>query len=153
MRKKKTWILLADGGRARIIERISPLGKLKELHSLSHTHQLSHVHGNDRPGRTFESAAPIRHAYDPSPDWHELQKESFAKELTTFLKHASHNQLFEELHIISSPQMLGYLRTHLDKNGLASKITKEDHKDLLGIPLNELPDYLDNLPPKKRANR
>lgn len=147
MAKKRNWILLADGGNARIIERIAPFGKLKEVLNLTHTHEATHEHGDDRPGRNFESSSPIRHAYEPSSDWHELQKEDFAKEIAALLKNAYHTKKFEELSIFSSPHMLGLLRHHLSKNALSSKIIKEYPKDILSLPTSALQDYIDNLPP------
>jgi protein required for attachment to host cells len=147
MDKKKNWILLADSGNARIIERVAPFGKLKEVLNLTHTHELTHEHGDDRPGRSFESASPTRHAYEPRSDWHELQKEDFARELATILKNAYETKEFEELSIFSAPHMLGLLRHHLNKSALDSKIIKEYPKDVLSLPIEALQDYIDNLPP------
>ena len=149
MAKKKNWVLLADGGNARIIERVAPFGKLKQVLNLTHTHQSTHEHGNDRPGRSFESASPTRHAYEPRSDWHELQKENFAKEIAGILKNAYSSKKFEELSIFSAPHMLGLLRHHLSKNELSSKIIKEYPKDLCSLPIKALQDYIDNLPVTK----
>lgn len=149
MNKKRNWILLADGGNARIMERVAPFGKLKEVINLTHTHESTHEQGHDRPGRSFESASPTRHAYEPHSDKHELHKESFAKELATLLKNAYHTKKFDELSIFSAPHMLGLLRHHLGKNALASKIIKEYPKDILALPLGAVQDYIDNLPPTK----
>jgi protein required for attachment to host cells len=149
MTKKRNWILLADGGNARIMERVAPFGKLKEVLNLTHTHESTHQHGNDRPGRGFESASPARHAYEPRSDWHELQKEGFAKEIATLIKDAYHTKKFEELSIFSAPHMLGLLRHHLNKNALSSKIVKEYPKDILALPLGAVQDYIDNLPVTK----
>ena len=149
MAKKTSWILLADGGNARIIERVAPFGKLKEVLNLTHTHKSTHEHGDDRPGRNFESASPTRHAYEPHTDWHELQKDMFAKELATLLKDAYRAQKFEELSIISPPHMLGLLRFHLDNTPVHTHITKEADKDILTMPLEQVRDYVDSLPAKR----
>jgi protein required for attachment to host cells len=149
MKKKRSWILLADGGNARIVERVAPFGKLKQVLNLTHTHQSTHEHGNDRPGRSFESASPTRHAYEPHTDWHEHQKEEFARELATLIKDAYHTKKFDELSIFSAPHMLGLLRHHLSKNDLASRIIKEYPKDILALPLGALQDYIDKLPVTK----
>lgn len=106
------WILLADGGNARVMERVAPFGKLKEIFQLTHPHKSTHEMGDDKPGRAFESASPTRHAYEPHTDPHELQKDNFAKELATLLKDAYQTQKFDELSIVSPPHMLGLLRSH-----------------------------------------
>lgn len=149
MIKKRNWILLADAGNARIIERMAPFGKLKEILNLTHSHESTHEQGDDRPGRNFESASSARHAYEPHSDRHELQKEDFAKQLATLLKDAYQTKKFEELSIFSAPHMLGLLRHHLTKNALSSKIIKEYPKDICSFPLKDLQDYVDNLSPTK----
>lgn len=149
MHKAKNWVLLADAGNARVMERTAPFGKLKELFQLTHTHQLTHEHGHDRPGRDFESGSPMRHAYEPPSDWHELQKEEFAKELTAFLKSAYEAQKFNELSIVSPPHMLGLLRSHLNHSPIHAKIIKEAGKNLLNLPLKAVQEYIDKLPSKK----
>ncbi|MCE3230671.1 MAG: hypothetical protein K0R76_1472 [Alphaproteobacteria bacterium] len=148
MPQKKNWILLADGGNARVIERIAPFGKLKEVFNLAHTHQLTHEHGNDRPGRVFESASPTHHAYEPPSDWHDLQKDVFAKELANLLKDAYESRKFDELSIVSPPHMLGLLRFHLNNSPVHSRIIKEADKNIVSLPLNKVQDYVDNLPVK-----
>lgn len=149
MPKKKNWILLADGGNARVIERVAPFGKLKEIFQLTHTHKSTQEHGNERPGRTFESASPTRHAYEPPTDWHDAQKDVFAKELASILKEAYQTQKFVELSIVSPPHMLGLLRSHLSNSPVHSKITKEADKNILSMPLEQIQDYVDNLPAKR----
>lgn len=149
MSQKKNWILLADGGNARIMERVAPFGKLKEIFHLTHTHQSTHEQGDDRPGRTFQSASPTRHAYEPPSDWHELQKEDFAKELATLVKDAYQTQKFAELSIVSPPHMLGLLRSQLNNSPVHSRIIKEADKNILSLPLKEVQDYVDNLPTKR----
>ncbi|MBM3633217.1 MAG: host attachment protein [Alphaproteobacteria bacterium] len=147
--KKMNWILLADGGNARVMERVAPFGKLKEIFHLSHTHKASHELGNDKPGRSFESASPARHAYEPHSDPHELQKDNFAKEIVSMLKEAFQTQKFDELSIVSPPHMLGLLRSHLSNTPVHSRITKESDKNMLGMALEQIQDYIDNLPAKR----
>lgn len=147
--KKKNWILLADGGNARVIERTAPFGKLKQIFHLTHDHKPTQELGNDRPGRTQESASPARHAYEPHSDLHNLQKDIFAKEIATVLKDAFQTQKFDELSIVSSPHMLGLLRSHLSNTPVYSRITKEADKNILSMPLEQIQDYVDNLPTKR----
>lgn len=149
MPKKKNWILLADGGNARVIERVAPFGKLKEIFHLTHTHKSTHELGTDRPGRTFESANPTRHAIEPHTDPHEIQKDTFARELAALLKDAYQTQRFEELSIVSPPHMLGLLRSHLNNSPVHSRIIKEADKNMISMPLDQVQDYVDSLPAKR----
>jgi protein required for attachment to host cells len=149
MAKKKNWILLADGGNARVIERIAPFGKLKEIFQLTHNHKPTHELGDDRPGRSFESASPVRHAIEPHTDAHELQKDIFAKELAALLNDAYQTQRFEELSIVSPPHMLGLLRSHLNHSPVHSSIVKESDKNLIALPLEKIQEHVDKLPAKR----
>lgn len=151
MHKKKNWVLLADGGHARIMERTAPFGKLKEIHTLNHPHPSTHEQGADRPGRAFESFSPTRHAYEPHTDPHERQKDEFARELAFLLQEGYKTQQFEELHIFSAPHMLGLLRRHLHQGALDANFVKdyahivtEHAKDIVSLPLKEVQDYIDH---------
>jgi protein required for attachment to host cells len=147
MRKKIIWILLADAGYARIVERAGPLGELVEIQNLTHSHESTHEHGPDQPGRGFESSGKGRHAYEPPTDWHEQQKDNFAKELVTLLHHAHEAQKFDELYILAPPKILGFIRHHMShtNNQMASKISKEMPKDAVSFTLAELKECIDGI--------
>ena len=149
MAKKKNWILLADGGNARIIERVAPFGKLKEIFHLTHNHKPTHELGKDRPGRNFERASVTRHAYEPHADAHELQKDIFAKELISLLENAYQTQRFEELSLVCPPHMLGLIRSHLNHSAVHSSIVKESDKNLVSMPLEKIQEHVDSLPAKR----
>jgi protein required for attachment to host cells len=144
MKKTVLWILLADGGNARVIERVGPLGKMVELHNLTHSHESTSAHGPDRPGRTFESSGPTRHAYGPHTDWHDQQKDHFAKELVHLLKDAHLNKKYDELYILAPAKMLGFIRQHINHTNqkIAPKVSKEVTKDAIALTLPELEEYL-----------
>ena len=143
MRKqKKTWVLVADGTRARIF--------VKGFKSLSNALGQDFVADNlrdseiymDKPGRSFESDSSTRHAYQPRTDWHEYQKQIFAKEICSILEKANETEDFDELIIISPPKMLGDIRSYLGKQ-ILTKITAEIHKDISKLSEHELLNYLE----------
>ncbi|MBX9804705.1 MAG: host attachment protein [Alphaproteobacteria bacterium] len=145
MQQKITWILVADAGNARIIERIGTLGGLIEIQNLSHSHESTHEHGPDRPGRGFESSGTTRHAYEPRSDWHEQQKDEFAKEIVTLLNEAHLNKKFDELYVLAPAKMLGLLRHHITNTNhhIGPKVAKELTKDATSCTLDELEQYID----------
>lgn len=143
MKKHKiTWVLVADGTRARIF--------VKNFKSLNNAMGQDFVSDNlrdseiymDKPGRSFESSNPTRHAYQPRTDWHEYQKEIFAKDLCAILDKANEKADFDELIIVSPPKMLGNIRSFLEKPILA-KITAEIPKDITKLSEHELLSYLE----------
>lgn len=142
IKHKKTWVLVADGTRARIFVK-----GFKTLHNVMGRDFVSDNLSDreiymDKPGRSYESANSTRHAYQPRTDWHEYHKQLFAKELCLILEKASENADFDELIIISPPKMLGDIRGYLDKQ-ILPKITAEIPKDISKLSERDLLEYLD----------
>lgn len=147
MQNTVLWILLADGGNARIIERNGLFGTLDEIHRLTHSHESNTEHGADRPGRGFESSGNTRHAYEPRTDWHEQQKDAFAKDLVKLLNEAHLNQKFDELYVLAPPKMLGLIRQHIANTNhhIGDKISKESSKDAIRFTLKEIENCIESL--------
>lgn len=145
MKKTIIWILLADSGKARLIERDGPLGKLTELKTFTHGHEKTHEHENDRPGVTFDRGGEGQHSYEPHTDWHEQQVHVFAKELANMLSAGDNAHQFDELYLIAPPKMLGSLREQIAHSSktLLPKLSKEVPKNATNITLNDLMEYID----------
>lgn len=143
MRKhKKTWVLVADGTRARIfVKRFKSLNNVMGQDLVSDNLRDSEIY-MDKPGRAYESANPTRHAYQPRTDWHAYNKQIFAKEICSILDKANETEDFDELIIISPPKMLGDLRSYLGKQ-ILSKISAEIPKDISKLSEYELLNYLE----------
>lgn len=143
MRKpKKTWILVADGARARIfIKKHKSLNNVMGQDFVGENLKDSEA-GTDKPGRGYESSNPTRHAYQPRTDWHQYHKELFAKELCEIIEKANEGSEFDELIIISPPKTLGDIREHLCKQALA-KVTAEITKDITKLSEHQLMSYLE----------
>jgi Protein required for attachment to host cells len=77
MKHAKIWYVIADGGRARFVERDEG-GEFRTVCSFvaSELHKRAHDLGLDRPPRTKESASPARHAIEPRRDLHPQKKTS-----------------------------------------------------------------------------
>lgn len=142
LKQKRTWILVADGARARIF--------VKSFRKLENALGQDFVNDNlkdkdltsDKPGRSFESSNPTRHAYEPRTDWHQYHKQLFAKDLCVILERANENEDFDELIIISPPKTLGAIREYLGKQ-ILSKVTVEIPKDITKFTEHELLSYLE----------
>ena len=139
---KKTWVLVADGVRARIF--IKKHENLADVmgHDFVGDNLKDSALGSDKPGRSFESSTPMRHAYQPRTDWHQYQKELFAKELCEVIEKANEKSEFDELIIISPPKTLGDIRSYLCKQTL-SKVKAEITKDITKLSEHELALYLE----------
>lgn len=143
MKKKVTWILVADGARARILKNEGPGKGLQPAvdqefrHALPRTREL----GVERPGRTQESATSARHALDNPVDWHRFEKEKFAKEMAKILDKAAAAGEFERLVLVAPPRTLGDLRGALAA-ATRKMVSGELDKDLTQVTLGELPEHL-----------
>lgn len=142
-KRKKTWIVVADGARARILANEgggSGLALVRELEwppARKPTREL----GVEKPGRTFESADTARHAMEPRVDWQEFEKQRFAHRIARLLERAAGDRQFDELVLIAPPRMLGEFRNTLDK-ATRAHVSAEIPKDLTQLALHELPRHL-----------
>ena len=100
MKKPKLWYVIADGGRARFVER-DDQGAFRTLSSFVSTelHKSAHELGRDRPVRVKESASPARSAIEPRRDLHEAAKEDFIRAVAETL---NFTRAAERLHLTQS---------------------------------------------------
>jgi protein required for attachment to host cells len=142
MKPTVTWIVIADGARARILSNTGPGKGLTPVEGA--IFQGEHLPAReimaDKPGRTFESIGSARHAKEASSDPHELLKVEFLDTLASEL--IERDSEFDRLILVAPPHALGTLRKALNKP-LENKVHAELRKDLTHIPNGELPRHLD----------
>ena len=144
-KKIRTWILVADGARARILINQGVDKGLEAVGGEKHaaTHAPTRDLGSERPGRTFDSVGGGRHAKEPRVDWHEFEKHQFAKKMAAVLDRAAGKD-FDRLILVAPPKTLGDLRGALSKQ-TSGLISGELNKDLTMFALHELPEHLGKL--------
>lgn len=143
MKRIRTWILVADGARARIVLNDGPgrgvkPGPNKEFYG--HNAPDREI-VTDRPGRAFDSAGQGRHAMEPRSDPHEQAQRHFHHELAAYLDAAAKRNAYDRLIIVAPPRALGHLRAELS-NAVRAKVTGELNKDLTHVPIHELANHL-----------
>ncbi len=144
MKAKKTWVLVADGARGRILLNEGPGKGLVPVrgHEFAANHAATHEIGVERPGRVHESTGDgTRHAMAPRVDWHDYGKRQFAKSMALKLNEARYADAFDRLVLVLPPKSLGELRAHLDKKTRA-RVVAELAKDLTQVPALDLPQHL-----------
>jgi protein required for attachment to host cells len=142
MKKLRVWYVIADGGRARFVER-NEEGAFQTLSSFisAELHQSAHELGRDRPARVKESASPARSAIEPRRDLHEAVKEDFIRTVAHTLAAELKDQKFDELVLVAPPGVIEELKESLSKP-TAKVVIKELHKDLTKVPDHELTGHL-----------
>ena len=143
MKKKVTWIIVADGSRALFLANDGPG---KGLHAaiageFHHDAPPTRELGTEKPGRVNSAFSPSRSAIQPHLDWHEFEKEKFSQEMAGLLNDAAEKKSFDNLIIVAPPRTLGTLRQALSSK-TSDHIRAEIPKDLTQVPLHEMPAHL-----------
>ena len=141
--KTRTSILVADGEHARVVVP-TPQRQFRTINSLDSTmaHHRSADLGTDRPGRSFESASPLRHAIQPRTDPHRAAKEGFEHFIAEQMNAAAAEGQYDRLVLVAPAHALHDLRAALD--GLAeSRLDGTLTKDLVKIPDSDLAEHLE----------
>ncbi len=146
MKPVRTWILIANGAHARVMQ-AEGVGKgVTALPSMvfgEEPKKGSDIMA-DRPGRTFDSAGAGRHgmAYHTEPE--RGRERAFAAMLIGSLQRAYEEGNFERLVLVASPQALGDLREAMSLD-LSRTLHGTLAKDLTHLPNAEIPKHLTDL--------
>jgi protein required for attachment to host cells len=143
MKSTRTWVLIADGARARILENDGPNHGLTAIEGLEFQgdHSATHDLVPDREGRSFSSRGYGRSAIDARSDPHRDLKTKFANQLAGLLAQKLEQKFYDRLIIVASPVTLGDLRTAISPQVRAS-VVGEIAQDLTKIPNDEVAGHL-----------
>ena len=147
-RPAKTWVVVADGARARFFrpdeetsKLVPTLGDLVAPQSRQRPRDLK----SDKPGRSFSSSrSGVRHAFEPPHDYHKLEKHRFMAILADSLDEACGRQDFDDLILVAPRRSLGELRGLLSKR-VQERLRREIAKDLTNEPASRLRRHLGSL--------
>ena len=139
MKPTKTWILIADGARARILLNEGPGKGIKPAidGEFSASIPPSREIVSDRPGSMPAPGGGTRHGFAPRIDWHQFEKHRFAASMAKMLNDAGRRRAFDRLVLVAPPEPLGALRAKLDP-AVRMKVTAEIGKDLTSLAPREL---------------
>jgi protein required for attachment to host cells len=143
MKPIRTWVLIADGARARVFENAGKGTGLTIVQDMILDADLapSHELGTDRPGRSFDSVGSGRHAMESSSDLHREQKRQFARRVAEAIEDRLATQRFDRLLLVAPPVTMGDLRAALPDKVRAA-VGAEVVADLTQTPTSELPGHL-----------
>jgi protein required for attachment to host cells len=143
MKPTRTWILIADGARARILENDGPGSGLNAVEGMTFhgDHASTHEILSDRAGRTHSSVGPGRSAIEGHSDPHRELKKKFAHQLADVLAQGLERNAYDRLVIVAPPTALGDLRAVLPA-AVTAKVSGEVAKDLTKTPNGEVAEHL-----------
>lgn len=122
------WVLVADEGRARILELREPDGELEEVEEL--TDAAAHADDadlrRDAHGRRAGGSSAASTMQSASENKLQIEAERFARRVADHLAQAHRRQRYERLRIAAAPAFLGRLRKQLDDEVKATLIGETD---------------------------
>ena len=146
MEHTRTWILVADGGRARILETTA---KHQAMHFISGSR--SHLDGPpDREmsgaasDHSYGSAGLARFGVESRRASNTALEALFASQLASMLADHSAKEAFDRLIIIAPATMLGNLRKMI-KPEVRNKVVAEIDEDPADIPNNEIASRIETV--------
>ena len=144
MKPVRTWVLIADGGHAKVLETQGAGSGLEAQADMVMSADLPRTHDilTDRAGRSFESQGHTRHAKAIPTDPHRELKRAFAKKIGKVLESKLAEGRFDRLVVIAPPSALGDLREALPKK-VRAKVAGEVAQDLVKTPKSRIWSHLE----------
>lgn len=146
MKGTTTWILIANGAKARIVENTGVGKGIVPVDDLVFRESSESASGimADRPGRVHDSSGARRHAMEYASDPVREREKHFAEMLTDVLESGRQLRKFDRLIVVAAPQAMGDLRASLGSE-LKKQIHGEIAKDLTHVPNADLPRHLESM--------
>jgi protein required for attachment to host cells len=134
MKQNRTWIVVADGAKARLLL-YKPLQKgLQQLpdSEFHHAHQPTHDLVTERQPKVHDSVGHARHAVESRSDPHDQRETQFLGRLAAHLDGAEQRGEFEHLVVVAPATAMGELRKafgpHLKKRLFAEIVHDYAHQ-------------------------
>lgn len=141
-----TWVVVADGEKALIFSNDDTEDEpfLNILSKAEVENPPTREQAANRRGRMPDGVGPHRSAMQDT-DWHEFEKERFAKDFGEALNRAALANAFDRLVLFAPPNALGNLRKELHKE-TEQRLAYDEPKDLTNHTVEDIEKAL------KRAN-
>jgi protein required for attachment to host cells len=140
-----TWILVADGARARLFETASSDDALNELACFANPGGRSH--GRDfttaRPPTVNESVGATRHSIEPHTTLREKTTDRFARTIKEELERGRNDHRYARLVIVAPPRFLGALQGTFPKP-LRDCVVAEVKRNLTALRTSDIRAHLPN---------
>jgi len=146
MKKTVTWILIANGTQARVLEHAGPgkgLAAVKDLEWSIPPLQSQDI-DSDRPGRGFASTGSSRSAMEPRTDPAQHREAEFVRSVAAEMEKHTQAGAYDRLVIAAAPIALGNLRKALSEH-VKKTVVAELDKDLTNVPVPQLDKHLDGI--------
>ena len=146
MKKTVTWVLIADGAQARVLENTGPGKGLKQIEGLDWAIDPLQAQDivSDKPGRSHSSGGGGGSAMEPRTDPVAHRETEFVKSVAAMLDRQQQKGAFDRLVIAAAPIALGDLRKAISA-AVKKTVVAELNKDLTNTPTAQLDQHLDGI--------
>lgn len=146
MKPTVTWVLIADGAQARVLENTGPGKGLSKIDDLQFAQEPLAAQDiiSDRPGRASSPVGAGRGAMEPRTDPVEHRETEFVKSVAHALEKKCADGAYDRLVIAAAPIALGDIRKSLSAN-VKKTVVAELSKDLTNIPMPQLGKHFDGI--------
>jgi protein required for attachment to host cells len=136
-------VFVGDGQKALFLRNAgdATLLNLTTAHVLTDENPPTHEQGTDRPGRAFQSADKTKRSGMETTDWHELEKERFARRVALALEQMVRGEKVKAIVVVAPPRTLAELR-HAFHADVKNRIVAEIDKDLTKLPVDQIEKHL-----------
>jgi protein required for attachment to host cells len=141
---RTTWILVGDASRVRIFEIPGAGRPMREVRDFFNPEGRTRNRDldTDAEGRFHGQGDRSQgHTSPPGTSPAEHDEEMFAVEITDWMHNARAQGLFQALHLVAPPKLLGMLRRHLDEP-TRKLVGREIDKDLSRSGLDQIERYV-----------
>jgi protein required for attachment to host cells len=145
MKKIVTWVLIADGAQARVLEHTGPGKGLQQVEGLTFGMEALQAQdiNTDREG-VFGGAGAGRGSHEPQTDPVAHRETQFVKSVAAMLDQQQQKGAFDRLVIAAAPVALGDLRKAISPH-VKKLVVAEINKDLTNIPTAQLDQHFDGV--------
>lgn len=146
MKKTVTWVLIADGAQARVLENTGPGKGLKQVEGLDWAIEPLQAQDivSDRSGGNRTPGGFGRGGMEPKTDPVEHRETEFVKSVAATLDRHQQKGDFDRLVIAAAPIALGDLRKAITP-AVQKTVVAELNKDLTNTPTAQLDKHLDGI--------
>jgi protein required for attachment to host cells len=150
MKSERTWVVIADGAHAKVLQYSPEKAKLEPVKGIAFEISLPRTHDilSDRAGRSFESNGPARHAKSGRNDPHRELKRGVARKIADVLQSSLANKRYDKLVLEAPPATLGDRREALAES-VQSRLSADVTRDLIKTPASQLSSHLVGVLPIK----
>ncbi len=145
MKPKETLVILANTDHARFL-RNTGIGKgltlLSEINAAGAGAEVPEF--SDEPGRSRAAPGMARHGFAPHAEPGEEERLRFARAVVAAAEKYWNEGRLDRIVVAAEPKMLGRLRD-LWPEQMAKAVVGEAPKDLLKVPVGDLPRYFEDI--------